>query len=273
MNAMEHDPGLWDEWIDGWVRDAPLSSCRTTTIDHYRARVRAFAKFAALAPDEVGADDVIAWVERPGPSPNTRNRDRGILASFFQWTCLKELRDDPMPLVPAIGRSTTCPRIASEEEIDQGRRHWDARTQIMVALAGDAGLRRGEIAALQGSDLVRQSDGWTLVVPGDGPQRRTVPVADNLARMIERRGDGYTFPGEKGCDHVCEDTVWRIIKEATGCPPAALRRRFAVVALCRTDGDSLMVADLMGLSADSVLELVRTGRSDDSGSIIRSGTR
>lgn len=260
MDAMGHALEHWDEWIDAWISDAVLGRCRASTVSHYRARIRAFARYTPLEPDEVDASDVALWLDRPGPSTNTRSLDRGILASFFQWATAKGLRDDPMAFIPAIGRTITTSDVASEESMEQGRRHWDARAQIMVMLAGDHGLRRSEIATLRGTDLQPAVDGWVLVVSGDGLRKRSVPVGPELARMILRRGIGYTFPGERGCAHVCEDTVWRVIKEATGCSPTELRRRYVRIALERCDGDLLAVADLMGLTAESVLELADVRR-------------
>nr|WP_274619194.1 tyrosine-type recombinase/integrase [Bifidobacterium amazonense] len=85
-----------------------------------------------------------------------------------------------------------------------------------------------------------------MIVHGKGAKDRVVPLSDELANEIRRRGPGWLFPGEKGREHVCGDTVYCIIREATGCPPHSLRRRFATAAYNSSNGNVMAVQELLG---------------------------
>ncbi|WP_190972968.1 tyrosine-type recombinase/integrase [Bifidobacterium rousetti] len=113
-------------------------------------------------------------------------------------------------------------------------------------LAADAGLRRAEIAQVRGDDLIDDELGWSLIVHGKGAKDRIVPLSDELAREIRRHGPGWLFPGEKGCDHICGDTVYRLVKDATGYPPHSLRRRFATAAYITSNGNVMAIKELLG---------------------------
>lgn len=59
-----------------------------------------------------------------------------------------------------------------------------AEMLIAILLAGNCGLRRGEIARARREDLQRDLVGWSLVVVGKGGHVRHVPVPDELADLM-----------------------------------------------------------------------------------------
>jgi integrase len=64
-------------------------------------------------------------------------------------------------------------------------------------LAGEAGLRRAEVAVVHTDDLIEDITGWSLVVHGKGGKQRVVPLTDRLANAIhDFRLHGYLFPGQ-----------------------------------------------------------------------------
>ncbi|MBW3090104.1 tyrosine-type recombinase/integrase [Bifidobacterium miconisargentati] len=259
---------LWRSWIGSWLTDRIGLRYASAESAYYSSRVMAFAAYVRLDPDEVTPEDVSAWLSRKHAPAGSVHDDRKILESFFGWVADTMLRDNPMPFVPEARRERFRP-TASEDDMEHGRTHWDVRSRMMVVLAGDMGLRRGEIARLRGEDLTRFDDGgWGLRIHGEGSRERIVPVAEPLAHAILVRGSGFTFPGERGRAHVCEDTVNRIIHEATGCSPTALRRRFAQVSLSQTGGNPLVVAELMGQSVESVLSLALVRDVHNSGNAV-----
>jgi integrase len=68
------------------------------------------------------------------------------------------------------------------------------RVMVMLRLAAEAGLRRGEAARVHTRDLLDGLGGAQLLVHGKGNKQRTVPVSDDLAALIRRGAAGHT-PG------------------------------------------------------------------------------
>jgi hypothetical protein len=75
----------------------------------------------------------------------------------------------------------------------------------MARLAGEAGLRRAEVAQAHRDDLIADRGGWSLIVKGKGGKQRVVPLTDDLAEEIrdykgvdqaDTLAAGYLFPGK-----------------------------------------------------------------------------
>lgn len=112
----------------------------------------------------------------------------------------------------------------------------------MVRLAGEAGLRRAEIAQVHRNDVIWDGDGWSLIVNGKGGKQRVVPINTSLAEQIQRGpswlgdhvGGGYLFPsidrwGNVVADHLTADRVGRLISDLMpdGWSAHKLRHRYA----------------------------------------------
>jgi putative tyrosine recombinase len=122
----------------------------------------------------------------------------------------------------------------------------DWRVRLAVRLASELGLRRGEVARVRGSDLVRDLRGWSLIVHGKGGKARIVPIAADLALEVDRRGPGWLFPGADA-GHVSPEWIGRLVGRAlpAGVTMHALRHRFATRAYERT-GDLVAVQRILG---------------------------
>jgi integrase len=99
----------------------------------------------------------------------------------------------------------------------------------MALLAGEAGLRRAEVAVVHCNDLLRDDAGWSLIVHGKGGKQRVVPLTDRLAAEIRTYAPrGYLFPGRID-GHVSPSWVGTVISNLM--PPGwtmhKLRHRFA----------------------------------------------
>ena len=71
----------------------------------------------------------------------------------------------------------------------------DERVMLMLRLAVEAGLRRGEIARIHASDLGTDLLGAVLRVRGKGVKERTVPIGAGLAAAVRLRAkEGWLFP-------------------------------------------------------------------------------
>lgn len=87
----------------------------------------------------------------------------------------------PAHLLPAVRIPRARPKPTPESVYRQALHSGDARSRLAVALAGQCGLRRGEIARVRGADLEEDLVGYSLRVAGKGGHVRVVPLPDELA--------------------------------------------------------------------------------------------
>ena len=153
--------------------------------------------------------------------------------SFFDW-CVRNGIADKNPAVdlPSVPGGKPKPRPASDEVWRNLIASAPARELLMVRLAGEAGLRRGEVARCHRDNLLDDPRGACLIVHGKGSKQRVVPISDSLAdavRMYCPRG--YLFPAPRG-GHISEDFVGARISGLM--PPGmsmhCLRHRFSTRA-------------------------------------------
>lgn len=78
------------------------------------------------------------------------------------------------------------PRPAPEAAYSAALGAADARARVILRLAGEAGLRRAEIAAVERRDLLDDLCGTSLLIHGKGEKERIVPLSDSLAREVRR---------------------------------------------------------------------------------------
>lgn len=128
----------------------------------------------------------------------------------------------------------------------------------MLRLAAEAGLRRGEVARLESSDLIEDLVGYSLRVVGKGERVRIVPLKDDLAREVRlsvRDGRAYLFPG-KDNGHLSPGYVGKIISRLLpeGCTMHALRHRFAT-RVHNATGDLLTTQQLLGHASPATTQL------------------
>ena len=247
MSKKNMMPEPWNDWVDEWSADMRLRSLSENTINLRRYQIGAFARHTGKHPGEVTASDIRKWLGRKGLGNAAKRGDRCMFSMFYGWAQRNGKRlDNPVEGMPTIKREQRKKRAAPEQAVLIGRDSSDPRTRLIIMLAADAGLRRAEIAQVRGDDLIDDELGWSLIVPGKGGKDRIVPLSDELAREIRRRGPGWLFPGEKGCDHICGDTVYRLVKDATGYPPHSLRRRFATAAYITSNGNVMAIKELLG---------------------------
>ena len=60
---------------------------------------------------------------------------------------------------------------------------------------------------------MRDLVGWSLLVHGKGGRERIVPLADDVAFLLRRRGDGFAFPGQDH-GHLSAPRVGELVREA-----------------------------------------------------------
>jgi integrase len=177
-------------------------------------------------------------------SDEHRRGIRTSLVSFSEWCVLIGLMDDnPAVLLPRGHGDKPNPRPAPDDVWHQRIEAAPPRERLMARLAGEAGMRRAEIAQCGRADLVQDRGGWSLIVNGKGHKHRVVPICDDLAHAIRTHCDsGYLFPGKIG-GHISAGWVGTVISQLM--PPGwtmhRLRHRFATERYTGT-GDEIRAA-------------------------------
>ncbi|HEY6575811.1 MAG TPA: tyrosine-type recombinase/integrase [Mycobacterium sp.] len=149
--------------------------------------------------------------------------------------------DNPALLLPRGRGDKPGPRPAPDDVWYQLIEAAPPRERLMARLAGEAGMRRAEIAQCGRDDLVQDRGGWSLIVKGKGHKQRVVPVGDDLARAIRMHCDsGYLFPGQIG-GHISAGWVGTVISQLL--PPGwtmhRLRYRFATLGYAAVTRDDI----------------------------------
>ena len=215
--------------------------------------MRRFARqTGAPAPALVSRNRLIEWAGAQEWARETRRSVYASIRAFYTWAHetgrVSENISDALPKVKA---SEPAPRPAPENVYRISLASADVRARLILRLAGEAGLRRGEIAQISRDDLTRDLMGYSLRVHGKGGKVRTVPLTEPLARvLVEYLGCRYwLFPSPAG-GHLTPRHVGKLASKVM--PDIwtlhTLRHRFATVAYDGTR-DLIIVQQLLGHSS------------------------
>lgn len=228
------------DFISDFVHSLQARGCRNETV-----KLRAYHAARAMkilgSPNTWSKRDVETYLANPDWSPSTRRSVHASLKALCR--CVDDLEgagvmdDIPAPRVPR-----GVPRPLSDSDIRTALGRADDRTALMVELMAYGGLRRGEVARVQGADVSGQ---W-LRVTGKGGHSRMVPLPPHLAARVKRHGPGWIFPGQIS-GHLSARRVGELIREClpAGMTPHQLRHRYAT-SVYRTSGDIRAVQELLG---------------------------
>lgn len=148
-------------------------------------------------PWSLTLDDLLEWTGSHRWKVETRRSYRSSLRAFWRWGVLTERTGrDVAALLPSIPPAVPVPRPAPTAAVVTALHEADARVLLMLRLAHELGLRRGEVAQVHSDDLGRDLIGWSLHVHGKGSRDRDVPIPDDLARALRRLPAGWAFPGQ-----------------------------------------------------------------------------
>lgn len=244
-------PQGWQDSVQKWESHLQARRLSPETI---RTRRQALVKFslesASLEPSDVTLTELESWIAQLKIEPATAYSYRAGLRSFFGF-CAETgiIPNDPAEKLPRIHRPDTIPTPCPEHAIIEALSHCGQRESIMIRLAAEHGLRCGEIARANGSDLAETTDGYVLIIKGKGGRQRVVYLDRDETELIsayQSAGANPLFPGKHN-GHLSPRWVGTLIKRLLPGAWTAHKCRtcFATVAY-RTQRDLLTLQGLMG---------------------------
>lgn len=236
-------PSGWAGPLRVWCQELRAADRSAQTVGLRRAHIAQLARAVGGTPAELERETLLEWLAGQRWARETRRAWRASLRSFFA-SCG---RLDLVESLPRVRPSEPMPRPAPDAVVRAAMVGLDERTALILRLATEAGLRRGEIAQIHADDLGEDLLGPTLLVRGKGDRLRTVPISAGLAAAVRlRAGGGWLFPGNAG-GHLSAKWVGKLAAEAL---PGewtlhTLRHRFATRAH-DASSDLVAVSRLLG---------------------------
>lgn len=236
-------PASWSGPLDVWCTELAAAGRTRQTVALRHAHGAQLARGVGGSPSTLTSDELLAWLAARDWSRETRRAWRASLRSLFTSTG----RPDLAELVPAVRPVDPTPRPIPEDALLAGLQAADGRAWLILRLASEAGLRRGEVAQVHARDLSRDLLGWSLLVHGKGDRERIVPLGDDLATAVRLRCAGsWMLPGDVD-GHLSARRVGELARDVL--PDHwtlhTLRHRFATRAHAAT-GDLVAVSRLLG---------------------------
>jgi integrase len=233
-------PQPWEDAVNRWC-DWLLTGGRSRlSIRTRRQQIRGVARgLGTQSPAEVMLADLVALFAGHDWKPNTRHGMRMAVTGFYAF-CVESgiCATNVAARLPRVTPGSPAPRPAPDWLWDELVRDAAPRELLMIRLAGEAGLRRAEIAQVHTDDVIWDGIGHSLIVHGKGRKQRVVPVTSSLAEEVQRgpgrwstERAGWLFPGGSRCTdgHLSPNTVGELISALM--PPAwsihKLRHRYA----------------------------------------------
>ena len=251
-------PPAWAPMIDDYLATLVAAGRPPTTLKCRRDQLSRMARELGKPPAEVSGEDLVNWLAANAHwAMETRRSARTAARLFLLWAYRTEriprhIADD----LPKIRQPMPPARPTPDSVWREALMTADPRSMLIMRLAGQAGLRRGEIAQVHLRDLVDTVAGAQLLVHGKGGKPRVIPISDPLADAVRRiaEPDGWLLPNGTG-GHLTAEWVGTIISRLM--PPGwtlhTLRHRFATRAY-RGTRDLRAVQVLMGHASIATTE-------------------
>lgn len=259
MKTLREPTAAWACEIDGWLTALQGAGRSPETVAARRQQLRMLARWAGRrGPWSLSTDDLLTWMSTRDWSRERRRSVRSTLQGFYRWAHGSgRTEHDPACGLPKVRPALPRPRPCDDAVLQAAVRAAPARDVLMVRLAAECGLRRGEVAQVHTRDIIAGSKRgqFTLVVHGKGSKEREVPIPELLARDLLRRPRGFIFPGRMN-GHLSARWVGRVIGGwlDRGYTMHSLRHWFASTSYDETK-DLLALSELLGHASPATTRL------------------
>lgn len=237
----------WDSAIGLYVSYLAAGGAPSSTRATRRQHLRQVAKGVAGSPWSVDPVELVQWFGAQSWASETRRGVRNSLIGFYRWAGEQGVVSfDVGSVLPRVKPGLPNPRPVSDEAYRQALARADDRGRLMLRLAAECGLRRGEVAGLHSDHLVEDLTGWSLRIVGKGQRVRVVPLPTGLTGQLRALPAGWLFPGDDH-GHLSPRWVGTLVSDLL--PPGwtmhKLRHR-AATRWYAIDRDTFTVQDLLG---------------------------
>lgn len=206
----------WATEIGSWRTALQAMRLSPQTIDLRTYHLNRLAK-ANLAPSpwNLSSGDLLDWSGKHKWGRDTARTVRSSLRRFWAWGVDTGRTDQNVAeALPTIRPEQPRPRPAEKRSVVRAAGASDSRVALMIRLANELGMRRGEVAQVRPeNDLVQDLVGWSLLVHGKGSRKRLLPLPDDLAEILKAAPPGYLFPSPSG-GHLTPHWVGTLVSRA-----------------------------------------------------------
>ncbi|WP_075725167.1 tyrosine-type recombinase/integrase [Corynebacterium aquilae] len=242
-------PLEWQQPLRNWELRLRAEGKREATIDVRIRHLRRLARdLGNVTPESVTEDDLVQWAGSKNWAPETRHAYYMSVTAFYSWHTRPTGNNPAERVMCGISRQQPPPRPTPEDAVRHALQIANPRTELIIRLAAELGLRCAEIAQVHTRDIDTGEDGCTLTVHGKGGKVRVLPVPLALARLLtHEREDGFIFPGKVN-GHLSPRHVSKLARKVLPAPwnLHSLRHRFATVAYVRGGHDLIALQQALG---------------------------
>lgn len=238
----------WGTAIAEWDAHSRAAGAPETTRRTRRDHLGRLARRIRVGPWEVTSEALLEYVASADWAAETRRAHRTTLRVFYSWALeAGHVSESPARVLPKVAPAAPRPRPTPDRVHAMALLVATPREMLMVRLAAELGLRRGEIALVHSRDVLEDLTGWSLLVHGKGGKERLVPLTDPLAAALRRLEPGWAFPGRVG-GHLSPRWVGTLLSRVLGDGWTAhsLRHRFATRSYEVSGFDVFSVQELLG---------------------------
>lgn len=242
----------WRKAIEGYLAHERAGGKRTSTSSARRQHLEHLARRVNVGPWQVTTDVLLDFLAAQEWASETRRGRRTTFGRFYAWGMFRGfMHVNPVDDTPRVRTVNGAARPTPDAAYREALMAADPRAQLMLRMAAEVGMRRGEVARAHTRDLMVDLVDFSLIVHGKGGKTRIVPLPRSLGTQIATELTGYLFPGRDD-GHLSPRYVGKLIRDLL---PGewtmhTLRHRFGTRAYALTS-DLLLVQDLLGHASPS----------------------
>ncbi|MDI6911511.1 tyrosine-type recombinase/integrase [Nocardioides sp.] len=260
-----HVSAAWLAAIDAWILWNLAQGNSSQTAYTRRQHLQRTARSIGIeSPWEVTGPELLSWFASQQWANETRRAYRTTLRGFYRWGAESgHIGSSPALALPKVKPGLPNPRPAPDSVYLPALAAARPRERLMLRLAADHGMRRGEIALVHSRDLLEDLDGWSLVVHGKGGKERILPLLDDVAATLQSLPPGWVFPGDDH-GHLSPRWVGKLVNRllADDWTIHKLRHRAATIWEETSGHDIFGVQELLGHASPATTRLYTKVKND-----------